>query len=198
MVSKLHLATQEVCLKSINDNDSTEVVSALISHYKEIGEGIGVHKTPDVYGAFPTDPYSHTPLHRGAQQPGMTGQVKEDILTRIGELGVKMNEGKLLFQPSILNKNEFLTNEQEVTFVLTDETLKTLKLEKGSLAFTVCQVPVVYKIATSNKIELHYANGNIEAIESLELDLEKSKKIFQRTGEIVQVIVAINEDFLIH
>jgi hypothetical protein len=32
----------------------------LAKHYDEIGDGIGVHKTPEVYGAFPTDPYSHT------------------------------------------------------------------------------------------------------------------------------------------
>ena len=197
MVSKLHLATQEVCLKSINNNDDSDVVNALISHYKEIGEGIGVHKSPNVYGAFPTDPYSHTPLHRGAQQPGMTGQVKEDILTRIGELGVKMNHGKLLFQPSILSKNEFLLQSQEATFSLVDATQKTITLEKGSLAFTVCQVPVIYKIASTNQVELHYTNGTKEVMESLELDLEKSKKIFQRTGEIVQAIVSIKEDLLL-
>ena len=197
MVSKLHLATQEVCLKAINNKDNSEVVIPLIEHYKEIGEGIGVHKSPDVYGAFPTDPYSHTPLHRGAQQPGMTGQVKEDILTRIGELGVKMNGGKLLFQPSILSKNEFLGQNQEATFSLVDATQKTITLEKGSLAFTVCQVPVIYKIASTNQVELLYANGTKEVIASLELDLEKSKKIFQRTGAIVQINVSINQDYLL-
>ena len=197
MVSKLHVATQEVCLKSIQNKDSQEVVSALISHYKEIGEGIGVHKSPDVYGAFPTDPYSHTPLHRGAQQPGMTGQVKEDILTRIGELGVKMNHGKLHFQPTILSKNEFLIQNQEATFSLVDETLKTITLEKDSLAFTVCQVPIIYKIAKTNQLELHYANGTKEILESLELDVEKSKKVFKRTGELVQINVSINEDTLL-
>ncbi len=39
-----------------------------------------------MYGAIPTDPYSHTPGFAGAQQPGMTGPVKEDIC-RLGELG---------------------------------------------------------------------------------------------------------------
>ena len=44
----------------------------------EINAGIGAHKSPELYGAFPTDPYSHTPGGKGAQQPGMTGQVKEE------------------------------------------------------------------------------------------------------------------------
>ena len=39
----------------------------------------GKVKTVRSYGAFPSDPYSHTPAHAGAQQPGMTGQVKEDF-----------------------------------------------------------------------------------------------------------------------
>lgn len=61
-------------------------------------------------------PYSHTPMHKGAQQPGMTGQVKEDILTRIGELGVKMKDGKLVFEPHLLSKSEFLQKETNATF----------------------------------------------------------------------------------
>ena len=51
----------------------------MYDHYFEILAGIGAHKSPELYGAFPTDPYSHTPGGKGAQQPGMTGQVKEDL-----------------------------------------------------------------------------------------------------------------------
>ncbi|MDZ7764140.1 MAG: hypothetical protein U5K00_06890 [Melioribacteraceae bacterium] len=58
------------------------------NYYYEIKEGIGVHKSPEKYGAFPTDPYSHTPSFAGVQQPGMTGQVKEDFISRIRELGI--------------------------------------------------------------------------------------------------------------
>jgi len=36
--------------------------------------GSAFNKTPAEYGAFPTDPYSHTPGHGGASQPGMTGR----------------------------------------------------------------------------------------------------------------------------
>lgn len=194
MVSKLHIAVQEICEKAISSNENKELIDALLIHFSEIGKGIGVHKSPEVYGAFPTDPYSHTPLHRGAQQPGMTGQVKEDILTRIGELGVKMKDGKLQFHPAMLNKNEFLEEEQEVTFILVDETEKTVKLEKGSLAFTICQVPVIYKLAASNQMEVYYDNGSHESFDSLELSLKNSKKIFQRTGGIVQIIVKINKN----
>ena len=57
MVSKLQLAVQECCLKAIHDKENDKLVSQLIDHYYEISEGIGVHKPPTLYGAFPTDPY---------------------------------------------------------------------------------------------------------------------------------------------
>jgi len=58
--------------------------------YYPVPEGIGFNRTPAEHGAFPTDPCSHTSGHGGAQQPGMTEQVKEEVLTRFGELGVRV------------------------------------------------------------------------------------------------------------
>ena len=192
MVSKLHLAVQEVIEKAYRDQEDTAIISALTMHYKEIGEGIGVHKTPEVYGAFPTDPYSHTPMYKGAQQPGMTGQVKEDILTRKGELGVKVDGGQLMFQPSLLNKNQFLLKGEIVNFIDFENKPNSISLEKGNLAFTICQVPIIYKLSDNNQIEVSYKNNAIEIISSLTLSHEASQKIFQRTGEIIQITVSIN------
>ena len=118
MVSKLLLAVQECCIQAIHKGASEEVVGRLLEHYYEINEGIGVHKTPELYGAFPTDPYSHTPAGKGAQQPGMTGQVKEDILSRIGELGVFVNRGQITFNPCLLRADEFLTESKNFEYVI--------------------------------------------------------------------------------
>ena len=74
----------------------------LAAAYYDIRQGMGFNKAPDEYGAFPTDPYSHTPMGGGARQPGMTGQVKEEIITRWGELGVKLQQGVLCFAPTLL------------------------------------------------------------------------------------------------
>ncbi|WP_310557940.1 hypothetical protein [Flavobacterium sp.] len=192
MVSKLHLAVLEVIEKAYLDNEDKSVITALSSHYQEIGEGIGVHKSPEVYGAFPTDPYSHTPSHRGAQQPGMTGQVKEDILTRKGELGIKVSDGKLTFDPALLNKNQFLQHEETVSFNDLKSKAYSLQLETGSLAFSVCQVTVIYTIEEQNQIEVVFTDNQTEIFPSLTLNLEMSQKIFNRTGEISQLKVSIN------
>jgi hypothetical protein len=193
MVSKLHLAVLEVINKAIDSNEDQTTVEALVHHFNEIGAGIGIHKSPKVYGAFPTDPYSHTPFGKGAQQPGMTGQVKEDILTRIGELGVKMFDRKLKFQPNLLHEKEFLAEDTEAVFIQIDGTKKLITLEKDSLAFTFCQVPIIYTKSTANQIEIFYKNGNINSVYSLELDEENSRKIFQRTAEIVKIKVSIKD-----
>ncbi len=80
MVSKLLLAAGETAMKFKH--------SALLEKYNDIRGGLGFRKTPQEYGAFPADPYSHTPKGRGAKQPGMTGMVKETILARQAELGL--------------------------------------------------------------------------------------------------------------
>jgi hypothetical protein len=192
MVSKLHLAVQEVVEKAHADHADDNVILALAKHYAAIGDGIGVHKSPEVYGAFPTDPYSHTPSHRGAQQPGMTGQVKEDVLTRKGELGLKIKNGKLSFEPTLLNENQFLQQEEIVSFIDFGNKPYSMTLDKGSLAFTVCQVPIVYKKGNVNQVEVKYKDGKTETTSSLTLSHENSQKIFNRTGEIIQVTVCLN------
>ena len=95
-------------------------------------------KTPENYGAFPMDPYSHTPAHTGARQPGLTGQVKEDILCRFGELGVSVRDGCIHFLPQLLRKEEFLTSPALFTYPDIAGTVRTLPLPVGSLASTYC------------------------------------------------------------
>jgi hypothetical protein len=195
MVSKLQLAVQECCLKAIEENESPEVIGRLLEHYYEINEGIGVHKSPTLYGAFPTDAYSHTPAGKGAQQPGMTGQVKEDILSRFGELGVFIKNGSLQFNPCLLRKQEFLTTSKLFNYVNVYFEHQSIALEANSLCFTFCQIPVVYKIATNQCIEIVSTDGTSKKIDSLTLDAMTSQQIFSRTGKIEQIIVnVLNHD----
>jgi hypothetical protein len=196
MVSKLQLAVLECCLKAIHANESNEVVGRLLEHYYEINEGIGVHKSPELYGAFPTDPYSHTPAGKGAQQPGMTGQVKEDILSRFGELGVFVNEGKLHFDPCMLRKEEFLTEAKTFDYITLQNEKGELQLSEGELAFTYCQLPIVYKISSENSVEVKLNDGKLIDFTNLSLDKNLSEHVFRRSGEIKVIRVSIKEDYL--
>ncbi|NNM17383.1 MAG: hypothetical protein HKP24_02320 [Croceitalea sp.] len=196
MVSKLQLAVQECCLKAVIEKESDQIIGRLLEHYYEINEGIGVHKPPALYGAFPTDPYSHTPAGKGAQQPGMTGQVKEDILSRFGELGVFVKDGNLVFDPCLLRKDEFIAQSRVFKYVDVHSNEQEIKLEKGSLCFTYCQVPVIYRLAKENGLEVLKNTKEKLNFKHLGLDKKLSKHIFERTGEIDCLTIHIKESDL--
>ena len=191
MVSKLQLAVYEVTSKAIKSKDDKKTIGKLFDHYFEINEGIGVNKSPDLYGAFPTDPYSHTPFGRGAQQPGMTGQVKEDIISRFGELGLRVFDGKISFDPSILRKDEFNLTESIFKYVDYNSKIKLMNLNKNTLAFSICQVPVIYHLSKSEEIEITFVNGDSKRISGNEIDEINSKKIFERNNEIEKIDVFV-------
>ncbi|MFN9506179.1 MAG: hypothetical protein ACK57J_16775 [Rubrivivax sp.] len=113
MVAKLLLAVQE-CVFKAADARAPEV-AALSAFYRRVRDGLGYRKSAADYGAFPADPYSHTAGEGGAQQPGMTGQVKEEILTRWGELGLRVREGLVHIDPVLLDSEE-LPEERPLTF----------------------------------------------------------------------------------
>jgi hypothetical protein len=193
MVSKLVLSIQETCLRAINNGVDDITVGKLLDHYYEASEGIGVHKSPELYGAFPTDPYSHTPANKGAQQPGMTGQVKEDILSRFGELGVFVSEGKLMFNPCLLRKEEFLKEPKTFRYIDIDKKEQKIEVAKESLCFTYCQIPIIYKLSEKENLKVVFHTGPALEFSQLHIDSETSKKVFERTGEISQIIVSINK-----
>ena len=123
-----------------------EVCQRLGRLYYRVREGIGFNKTPAEYGAFPTDPYSHTPGHGGAQQPGMTGQVKEEVLSRFGELGLRVAGGAVRFDPRLLRACEFPTAPRQFRFLDVHGEWQELTVPASALAFTWCQVPIVYRL----------------------------------------------------
>ena len=193
MVSKLLLAVQENCLLAIKNNENQVLIGKLLDHYYEIQAGIGVHKSPELYGAFPTDPYSHTPATKGAQQPGMTGQVKEDILSRFGELGVFVTNGILYCNPHLLRTEEFLKTETVFTYNNVQNETKKIHLEKDSLCFTYCQIPIIYKRSHTNQILVEFNNNDSKTLDSLHLDLELSHSVFERKGEIDKIIISLKK-----
>lgn len=196
MVSKLLLATQECCMKAIADKAPSSIVAQLIEHYYRIHDGIGVHKSPVQYGAFPTDPYSHTPAHKGAQQPGMTGQVKEDVLARFGELGVFVQDASLHFMPYLLQEDAFLATANNFKYINTAGETKEIALAPKSIAFTYCQTPIVYTLAEAQKLEVLLKNGERLHFHELKLNRDLSEKLFNRTGDILQIQLNIHPQML--
>jgi hypothetical protein len=197
MVSKLLLAVQELCFSALDAGDR-DTFNQLAALYYRVREGIGFNKTPFEYGAFPTDPYSHTPKHSGARQPGMTGQVKEEIVTRFGELGVRVADGVAYFQPSLLRAREFLAEPGIFGFVDLDGTWQERQLPPGQLAFTWCQVPVTYAIdsASDPSLTVTRADGTTEVLSGFALSREASSEVFRRSGVVRAITLRLNASLL--
>ncbi len=191
MNSKLLLAIQEILQHAIQNHENGQDIDRLKKYYDEIKEGLGTHKSPERYGAFPTDPYSHTPAHKGAQQPGMTGQVKEDILSRIGELGVTVRNGCIHFSNSMLDPKEFLTHDSNFEYYGVNGTQDALPLKAGSMAFMFCQVPIIYVHSNTPAIIVFFNDGKSDLIDSNILSSEFSKKLFNRDGTIEYLKVGL-------
>jgi hypothetical protein len=187
MVSKLVLAAEEnFHIANLQDAQS-EDVEKLAAYFHELKAGIGVEKSPVDYGAFPTDAYSHTPGFAGVQQPGMTGQVKEDIISRFGELGVNITGGEICFNPRLLAKDEML--DQKTEWKLPSG---MITLEAKQLGFTICSVPIIYELNNYQAITICYNNGDKYTFENImKLNKEISQSIFNRDGKIEKIIVRV-------
>ncbi len=196
MVSKLLLAVNEIYYTAISTQTDQKTIDELKTIYYEIKEGIGIHKNPALYGAFPTDPYSHTPAHCGVQQPGMTGQVKEDYIARFGELGVYVKNGCVSFKPNLLKNSEFITKRDEFNFYNIHKEKTTIPLEKNSLAFTYIQIPIIYTLSDKDQITITLKNDERKTITGTELKPDISRSIFNRTGEINKIEVSIDHTLL--
>ena len=189
MVAKLMLAASERTFAAAELGAPPEVIKQLTERYYTIRRGLGgFNKTPSVYGAFPLDPYSHTPSNSGARQPGMTGQVKEEVLTRFAELGVTVHGGRISFRPLLLRKSEFLREPAELSTFDLDGNALTVPLAEGTLGFTYCQVPIVLHQSDKLRIVLTKSSGT-EEISGDTLSAEASASLFARTGQIKQIDV---------
>ncbi len=191
MVSKLLLAVQENYFKAINEGANPSIIGQLKDHYYEIKAGIGLYKSPDLYGAFPTDAYSHTPSNAGVKQPGLTGQVKEDFISRMGEMGIMVKDGEIVFETSLLNSEEILNKEKSFSYYSVAGEYKHIQLFDNQVGFTFCQVPVIYNFSDSQKIIIIFDNNYVETVSGNTISKEYSELLFSRNSKIKLIEVHI-------
>jgi hypothetical protein len=194
MVAKLLLAVQENALAAAESG--APEAGRLAEAYHEVRAGLGFNKTVAEFGAFPTDPYSHTPGHAGAQQPGMTGQVKEEILTRWGELGICVSEGRITFAPTLLRSVEFRRDDGRWAYVRHDGSEAAVDIPAGALGFTVCGTPVVYRRTEGPRLlRLHDSAGAVRPIAGSALSASDSTALIERNGQLTLIEVDLGADY---
>jgi hypothetical protein len=199
MVAKLLVSVLE-CYQAAIEPETGEpdgqAAAALADAYDHVRDGLGFRKSAEVQGAFPCDPYSHTPRHRGAQQPGMTGLVKEEVLARWGELGVQVRGGRLRFAPRLLHQAEFEAAPYRFDYVDVAGQDRMWELPAGSLAFTYCGTPVCYELADRASVLVDRVAGPSEMIAGDELPRAESESVFARDGSIARLIVRVPRETL--
>ncbi len=185
MVSKLLLAIHEYI-----DPKGDSGPQVYLKHMAaEVKEGIGAHKSPVEYGAFPVDPYSHTPAGRGVQQPGMTGQVKEDVLSRWFELGVHVKEGVIHFDPIDLAEAEWYPDPVDYQYIDVNGDIQWITVPEESMGFTYAGIPIVYTRGESPRIVITTTGGEVVEVKGLTLPAQWSQSLFERSGEIASMQV---------
>ncbi|MBI9096506.1 MAG: hypothetical protein JEY71_16710 [Sphaerochaeta sp.] len=191
MVSKLLLAVQEQVLRAYDMGAPLPIRTRLIEQYRAIRGGLGFCKNAREFGAFPMDPYSHSPWGKGAKQPGLTGQVKEELLTRMGELGLRFLHGRIQFNPFFLSSQEYLPEGDDFIYYDSMQNRQMLHLEPSCLAFTVCQIPVIYHSGSENEPSVHvsFAKGSVVKVPGCMLSTEDSQHVIQRDGAIGRIDV---------
>jgi hypothetical protein len=169
MVSKLLVAVQERYLEAVAGGVDEPTLRRLAEGYRRIRDGLGFRKDPVAFGAIPTDCYSHTPGHSGAQQPGMTGQVKEEVLARFGELGIVIADGRVGLQRPLLPADELWADDG------------------AGYRWTLCGIPLRVRPGDHDAVRVARSDGSVTEHEGSTLAAADSAALFHRNGDITEV-----------
>jgi len=108
-----------------------------------------------------------------------------------------VDKGIAVFRPALLREAEFLKEPALYRYYDLDGTDRSIELPAGSLAFTFCQVPVVYELVRGEPwIRVTSSDGRSKTLRGDRLDSDRSRALFDRTGEISRIDVGVPEDRL--
>ena len=126
----------------------------------------------------------------------MTGQVKEEVLTRFGELGVRVSNGTVYFEPTLLRACEFVNEARSFRYLDVADTWQELTVPAKGLAFTWCQLPIVYVLGETTMLEIEWADGRQQTLADPVLSAEISDAIFTRNGGVKQLTLTLTPQML--
>jgi hypothetical protein len=121
----------------------------------------------------------------------MTGMVKEEVLARQAELGFSVTDGCIVFDFLLFERGELLQSPANYDYFDVSGQARRIELAAGSLAYTICQVPVVVRAGGNAEIAVHLRGGEIRRIAGHALDAATSAHIFQRDGAVERLDVTL-------
>ena len=115
--------------------------------------------------------------------------MKEDLLCRFGELGVRVTDGCIHFDRALLNGEEFLKEPATFDYVTVEQQWQSSNCLREAWPTPLCQVPVVHLKGDTPGIEVKRADGSTQRVAGLSLDLDTSRAMFRRSNDVVQLTV---------
>ena len=195
MVSKYLNAILGALDAAAEDPEAAAEAEVLAAAAHEVRAGLLVSVGPEQAGAIPIDPYSHTPAGNGARQPGMTGQVKEDIVIRWRDLGLSCRAGAVRFDPERVDPREWLSSDVAWRIPARENADGGLLVPAGGLGLTWCGTPVIYSPGGHNRrIIVHWRDGRLQVVPGQELPVSIVREIIHRSGEVAQLTVSYPAD----
>jgi len=97
------------------------------------------------------------------------------------------------FQPNLLRAMEFLPQARKFRYLDVQGDWQELSVLERGLAFTWCQVPIMYRLVNDSEpgIAIAWHDGEEQHVADLSLSAEVSAELFQRTGRIRQLTVTL-------
>jgi len=129
----------------------------------------------------------------------MTGQVKEEVLSRFGELGLRVAGGEVRFDPRLLRAREFAGQPQRFRYLDVDGHWQELEVPAAGLAFTWCGIPIVYQLLgdDSPRVTIAGRDGSVATHAGLSLPSRACAEVFTRSGQVRSVSVGIPQSLLL-
>jgi hypothetical protein len=98
----------------------------------------------------------------------------------------------------LLRRVEFIDDGSETGYVDVSGDWKSVAVPERGLAYTWCQVPIVYTIndEVDASVLILRSDDTRSKLEQLELTAEDSAELFNRSGKIRQIIVTFSTQHL--
>ena len=112
-------------------------------------------------------------------------------MTRPSRTGSPRGGGTLEFKPSLLHRGELSAGPAPFRYVALDGEEDEIQLPASALAFTCCQVPVIYVRGQAASITCRFADGSESTADGARLSPAHSASVFARTGELHSILVTL-------
>jgi hypothetical protein len=103
------------------------------------------------------------------------------------------------FEPGLLRAVEFSAKPISFRYLDVQGDWQEIEVATGALAFTWCQVPIIYRLVETGSpaLTLTYEYGMTEKLSALSLPESMSAELFLRSGHVRQIDVMLRPENLL-